>query len=63
MDSLQALVAINTMLINTSNKSVKRKIDVDGDMINGKRHVGDESSTKIVALTFSDATKEEPSKK
>jgi len=56
-------VAINTMLINTSNKSVKRKIDVDGDVINGKRHIGDDTNTKIVALTFSEDTKEEPSQK
>ena len=51
------------MLLDQSNKSVKRKIDVDGGMINGKKHAGDDSSKKIVALTFSEATKEEPSQK
>ena len=51
------------MLLHQSNKSVKRKIDVDGEMINGKKHAGDDSNGKIVALSFSDATKEEPSQK
>ena len=60
---MQALVAINTMLLDQSNKSVKRKIDVDGDMTNGKKHAGDDSNSKIVALTYTEATKEEPSQK
>ena len=54
---LQALVAINEMMRSTTNlnKSVKRKIDIDGDINNGKRHAPQNS----VALTFSLAGKEE----
>ena len=38
------------MMKSTSNiKSVKRKIDIDGEMNNGKKHAAEDT----VALTFS----------
>ena len=57
---MQALVAINEMMRNTTNinQSVKRKIDIDGDNNGKKMNTAQDS----VALTFSVSGKEEESR-